>query len=133
MAAVTGMMTVPAVRPIRTEADHVLAIKEIRALWGAEPDSEEGDRLDILTDLVEVYENRHHLLDMPDPIEAIKQRMVEKGVSREDLGRVIQGSSGRVSEILNRQRRLTINMIRALVPALGLSYECLCQNYGLSK
>lgn len=120
------------VYPVRTEADYDAAIEEIEELWGSAEGTPERDRLDILVDLVETYETRHHPIGFPDPIEAIKVRMEDKGLLREDLGQIIGAGSGRVSEILGRKRRLTLEMIRTLAPALGLSHACLCQAYELS-
>jgi HTH-type transcriptional regulator / antitoxin HigA len=119
--------------PIRSEADHAAALAEVEALWGAEPGTEAGDRLDVLTTLVAAYEAEHHAIDLPDPIEAIRVRMEEKGMSREDLAALLGIGSGRVSEILNRRRRLTLPMIRALALALGLSERCLVQPYELHR
>jgi HTH-type transcriptional regulator/antitoxin HigA len=119
--------------PIRTEADHEAALAEVEALWGAGAGTEAGDRLDVLMTLVAAYEAEHHAIDLPDPIEAIRVRMEEKGMSREDLAALLGIGSGRVSEILNRRRRLTLPMIRALAPALGLSERCLVQPYELRR
>lgn len=115
--------------PLQSEADYDHALAEIEDLWGAAADTPEGGRLDVLMDLVEVYEAKHHRIDLPDPIEAIQVRMADLNMDREAFGDLLGASSGRVSEILNRKRRLTLDMIRRLSPALGLSFECLCQDY----
>ena len=120
-----------AIAPIRTEADYETALAEVVALWGAEAGTMKGDRLEVLMTLVADYEARHHAIDPPDPIEAIRIRMEEKGMRREDLATLLKVGSGRVSEILNRRRRLTFEMIRLLAPALGLSERCLIQDYAL--
>jgi HTH-type transcriptional regulator/antitoxin HigA len=111
-------------RPIRSEADHVAALDEIERLWGAAAGTPEGDRLDVLATLVEAYEERHHPMDPPDPIEAILFRMEAQGLTRKDLEPFI-GSRARVSEVLNRQRSLSIEMIRCLHDGLGISAEVL--------
>jgi HTH-type transcriptional regulator/antitoxin HigA len=120
-------------RPIRTEADYARATAEVRRLWGAEEGAEEGNRLDLLLVLVSAYEDEHDAIDPPDPIDAIIERMDSLGMSRVDLGALIGASSGRVSEILNRRRPLTIDMIRKLASGLGLSEHCLLQAYELDR
>lgn len=120
-------------RPLRTEASCAEATAEVRRLWGAEPGTADGDRLDLLLVLVGAYEDEHDAIDPPDPVEAILQRMDDLGMSRADLGSLIGASSGRVSEILNRRRPLTIDMIRKLVAGLGLSEHCLLQEYELAR
>src|ERR1700733_271147 len=100
--------------PIRDEAAYDDAIAEVRRLWGAEPDTDDGTRLDVLMVLVEDYENRNHAIEPPDPIEAIQIRMEAMALQRADLGKMLGVSSGRLSEILNRRRRLTIEMMRVL-------------------
>ncbi len=111
-------------RPIRTEADHKAALEEIERLWGAKSGTPEGDRLDILATLVDAYENQHHPIDPPDPIEAIKFRMEQQGLTRKDLEGIL-GSRTRVAEVLNRRRGLSINMIRRLHKKLGIPAEVL--------
>jgi HTH-type transcriptional regulator/antitoxin HigA len=120
-------------RPIRTEADYAQAVAEVRRLWGAEDGTDEGNRLDLLLVLVSAYEDEHHAIEAPNPIDAIVERMCDLGMSRQDLGTLIGASSGRVSEILNRRRALTIDMIRKLAPGLGLSERCLLQEYELER
>lgn len=119
--------------PIRGEAAYEKAVMEVRRLWGAEPDTKEADRLEVLMVLVDDYENKHHAIEPPDPIEAIRIRMEDKGLDRADLGEMLRIPSGRVSEILNRRRRLTVGMIRILASALGLSENCLVQPYDLTR
>src|ERR1700747_2624470 len=101
------------IRPIRTEEDHEKAVVRIRELINAAPDTPEGDELDILATLVDAYEARHHAIDAPDPITAIEFRMEQEGLTRKDLEPLI-GSRARVSEILNRKRNLTLEMVRAV-------------------
>jgi HTH-type transcriptional regulator/antitoxin HigA len=118
-------------RPIHNEAEYIAAVAEMRRLWGAETGTEEGDLLDLLLVLVGAYEDEHMAIDPPDPIEAILQRMQDLDMTRGDLGDMIGANSGRVSEILNRRRSLTIDMIRKLSAGLGLSEHCLIQEYAL--
>ncbi len=114
------------IRSIKTEADYDAALAEITTLMDTEPGTPEGDRLDVLVTLVEAYEAKHWRIDPPDPIEAIKLRMQQRGLSRRDLERVL-GSKSRVSEILNRKRPLTLEMIRRLHATLGIPAESLIQ------
>jgi HTH-type transcriptional regulator/antitoxin HigA len=111
-------------RPIRSEADHEAAVAEIERLWGAKGGTPEGDRLDVLATLVDAYEAEHDPIDPPDPIEAIRFRMEQQGLTRKDLERIL-GSRVRVSEILNRKRGLSIAMIRRLNEALGIPTDVL--------
>ena len=112
------------VRPIRTEADYEAALAEAQRLWGAATGTPEGDRLDVLATLIDAYEAAHYPMDPPDPIEAIKFRMEQQGLTRRDLQAII-GSRGRVAEVLNRRRDLSIAMIRRLHERLGISAEVL--------
>jgi HTH-type transcriptional regulator / antitoxin HigA len=120
-------------RPLRTEADYMEAIAEVRKLWGAEPDTVDGNRLDLLLVLVSAYEDERFQIDPPDPIDAIVERVRDRDMSRADLEEMLGVSSGRVSEILNRRRPLTIDMIRKLSAGLGLSEHCLIQTYELAR
>ncbi len=112
------------IRPIKTKADHRAALKEIGALMAAEPGSPEGERLDVLVTLVEAYESRHYRFDLPDPVEAIKFRMEQKGMTPKDLVPMI-GRINRVYEVLNRKRPLTLAMIQRLHDDLGIPAESL--------
>ena len=118
------------IKPIRTEADYEAALEEIKHLWGAPYGSPEGDKLDVLVTLVEAYEEKHYPIPPPDPIEAILHRMESQGLSLRDLEAYL-GSSGSVSEILNRKRPLSLNMIRKLQNGLGISADILVQPYNL--
>jgi HTH-type transcriptional regulator/antitoxin HigA len=111
-------------KPIRNMKDYERALGEVEVLWGAKAGTPKGDRLDILATLIEAYETEHYPMDPPDPIEAIKFRMEQQGLSRKDLEKVL-GTRTRVSEVLNRKRGLSINMIRALHEKLGISAEIL--------
>ena len=119
------------IRPIRTETDYQAALAEIERLFEAAPDTPEGDRLDVLTTLVEVYEKQHYRIPAPDPVEAILYYMESRGLSRRDLEPYI-GSRARVAEVLNRRRPLSLEMIRRLHSGLGLPADLLIQPYGMT-
>ncbi|MCP3961784.1 MAG: helix-turn-helix domain-containing protein [bacterium] len=112
------------IKPIKTEADHEAALAEIDSLWQAPSGSPESDRLEILATLVEAYEEKNHPIEPPDPVDAIIFRMDQLGMSRRDLEAYI-GPKGRVSEILNRARSLTLPMIRRLHEGLGIPADVL--------
>jgi HTH-type transcriptional regulator / antitoxin HigA len=120
------------VNPIKTDADFQAALADIERLWDAEPDTPDGDRLDILMTLVEAYERRHHPMPPADPIAAIEFMMEQRGMTRADLEPII-GSSGRVSEVLNRRRALSVSMIRRLSEELHIPAEILIQPYDLQR
>lgn len=113
-----------ALKPIRSERDYDAALKEVGRLWGAPVGTPRGDRLDVLTSLIELYENEHYPIDPPDPIAAIKFRMEQQGLTRKDLEGMI-GTRTRVAEVLNRRRALSISMIRRLNKELGISADVL--------
>jgi HTH-type transcriptional regulator/antitoxin HigA len=112
------------VKPIRSKADYERALAELERLWGAKSGTREGDRLDVLATLIDAYESQHFPMDPPDPIEAIKFRMEQQGLSRKDLEPLI-GTRTRVAEVLNRKRNLSISMIRRLHKHLGISADVL--------
>lgn len=111
-------------KPIRTAADYERALATVERLWGAESGTPEGDRLDVLATLIDAYEAEHYPIDPPDPIEAIKFRMEQQGLSRKDL-QVWIGTRTRVAEVLNGKRGLSIGMIRRLYEGLGIAAEIL--------
>ena len=111
-------------KPIRSEADYDRSLKEVERLWGARSGTPEGDRLDVLATLIDAYEAQHYPMDPPDPIEAIKFRMEQQGLTRKDLEPMI-GKSNRVYEILNHKRSLTLKMIWKLNQELGIPAESL--------
>ena len=119
-------------KPIRTKADYEKALSEIGRLWGAKSGTRDGDRLDVLATLVDAYEAEHYPMDPPDPIEAIKFRMEQRGLTRKDLEPLI-GTRTRVAEVLNRKRGLSINMIRRLHQQLGISADVLIKPSQKSK
>ena len=111
-------------RPIRTETDYEAALAEVGRLWDAKSGTPTGDRLDVLVTLIEAYEDKHYPMDPPDPIEAIRFRMEQQGLTRKDLEPMI-GTRNRIAEVLNRKRGLSIEMIRSLHDKLGISAEVL--------
>lgn len=112
------------IRPIRTKADHRRALEEIEGLMGARRGTPEGDRLDVLSTLVEAYEAKHYPLDLPDPVEAIKYHMEQQGLSPDDLIPFL-GRRSRVHEVLSRKRALTLKMVWQLRRGLGIPAESL--------
>jgi HTH-type transcriptional regulator / antitoxin HigA len=112
------------VKPIRSEADYQAALSEIERLWGAKAGTPDGDRLDVVATLIDAYESENEPMDPPDPIEAIKFRMEQQGLTRKDLEALL-GSRARVAEVLNRKRDLSIGMIRRLHERLGISADVL--------
>lgn len=116
------------IKPIKTEADYEAALEEIEQLFQSESGTPESDRLEVLTTLVEAYEEQHYSIPSPDPIEAILYHMESRGLSRRDLEPYI-GSRARVSEILSRKRPLSLQMIRRLHAGIGIPAEVLIQPY----
>ncbi len=114
-------------KPIRSETEYRRALDEMERLWGARAGTPDGDRLDILATLIAAYEAEHDPIDPPDPIEAIRFRMEQEGLTRKDLERILGGRS-RVSEILNRKRGLSLRMIRRLHRELGIPAEILIRS-----
>jgi HTH-type transcriptional regulator / antitoxin HigA len=112
------------IRPIKTEADYQATLKEVEGLMSVEADTPEGDRLDVLVTLIEHYEQRHYPIDFPDPVDAIKFRMEQQGLTVEDLVPVI-GRKNRVYEILARKRPLTLRMIEGLHETFSIPAESL--------
>jgi len=114
------------IKPIRNAKDHEAALAEVERLWGGKSGTPRGDRLDVLATLIEAYEDQHFPMDPPDPIEAIKFRMEQQGLTRKDLEEMI-GTRTRVAEVLARRRGLSIAMIRRLHSKLGIPAEVLIQ------
>lgn len=114
------------IRPVKTEGDYDAALERIEALWGAAPGTSEGDELDVLLTLVSVYEQEHHPVPPPSPVEAIRFVMEQKGLRQADLVPFF-GSRAKVSEVLNGKRTLTLSMVRALHGGLGIPAEVLIQ------
>lgn len=112
------------IKPIKTEQDYQNAIKRIEELWGAKKDTPEGDEMDLLVTLVEAYEIKHYPIAPPDPIDAIKFRMEQMGMTNADMIKYL-GSQSRVSEILNRKRALSLKMVKSLYKGLKIPAEVL--------
>jgi HTH-type transcriptional regulator / antitoxin HigA len=125
-------LTLSEVKPIRSEADYEGALAEMERLWGARSGTPDGDRLDVLATLIDAYESEHHPIDPPDPIEAIKFRMEQQGLTRKDLEGIL-GTRTRIAEVLNRRRGLSINMIRRLHEKLGISAEVLIRRCRINR
>ena len=114
-------------KPLRTERGYENALAEVERWWGAKRGTPQGDRLDILATLIDVYEAEHYPMDPPDPIEAIRFRMEQQGMTRKDREGIL-GTRTRVSEVLTRKRGLSINMIRRLHERLGISARKICSS-----
>jgi HTH-type transcriptional regulator / antitoxin HigA len=112
------------IRPIKTEQDYNDSIKRIEELWGAKKDTPQGDELDLLVTLVESYEIKHYPIAPPDPVDAIKFRMEQMDMTKADMVKYL-GSQSRVSEVLNRKRKLTLSMVKSLYKGLRIPAEIL--------
>ncbi len=112
------------IRPIKTEEDYNESIKRIDELWGSKKDTPQGDELDLLITLVESYEMKHYPIAPPDPVDAIKFRMEQMGMTKTDLAKYF-GSQSRVSEVLGGKRKLTLKMIKSLYKELKIPAEIL--------
>jgi HTH-type transcriptional regulator/antitoxin HigA len=120
------------IAPIKNDNDYLNALERLEVIFDAAPNSIEGEEAEILTMLIDNYENQYFPIDAPDPIEAIKIRMEEMNIKQKDLVGIIGGKSS-VSEILNRKKRLTVDMIRELEKVLNISASVRVNNYKLSK
>ncbi|MCG2461454.1 transcriptional regulator [Flavobacteriaceae bacterium F89] len=118
-------------KPIKSEQDYRNGLERLEIIFDAPIDTREGDEAEILSLLIESYENEHYPIESPDPIEAIKIRMEELNMRQKDLVGIIGGKS-RVSEILNRKKKLTVDMIRELERILQISASVLVNNYPLA-
>lgn len=116
------------IRPIKTENDYSQALDRLEDIFGAKEGTKEGDELEILGILIDNYENEKFPIDLPDPIEAIKFRMEQLGYTQNDLAKVI-GLKSRASEILNKKRKLSLDMIRNLHDRMKIPTEVLIQSY----
>ncbi len=116
------------ISPIRNEKDYQKALDRLEDIFEAKKDTKEGDELEILSILIDRYENENFPIGMPDPIEAIKFRMEQMGMNQKDLAELV-GFKSRVSEILNKKRKLTLDMIRKLNTNLHIPTEVLIQDY----
>lgn len=122
------------VYPVRSEADHDRALRDIESLMemGVRPGTPEGDRLDVLVGLVERYEQENHAIEAPDPIALLEHVMDARGLTRRDLQEAL-GPSGRVSEVLNRRRPLTLSQIRRLHRLYDLPADVLVREYPVAQ
>ena len=120
------------IRPIRTARDHRAALKTVESLMGSRCNTPEGERLDVLVTLIEAYERQKFPLDLPDPVEAIRFRMDQNGLTAKDLQPMI-GRLNRVYEILNRKRPLTLDMIWKLHRGLGIPADSLIKQPARSQ
>jgi HTH-type transcriptional regulator/antitoxin HigA len=120
------------IRPIKTEKDYQKSLKRLEIIFDALPNTKDSDEAEILSLLIENYENQYYPIDAPNPIEAIKIRMEEMDIKQKDLVGIIGGKS-RVSEVLNRKKRLTVDMIRELEKVLHISASVLVNNYELAS
>ena len=120
------------IKPIRTKRDYAATLKEIERLFNARPGTADGDRLEVLTTLTNAYEEKHHAVPLPNPIDAILYYMDSRRLTRRGLEEYI-GSRARVSEVLNRKRPLTMEMIRNLHKGMGIPAEVLIQPYRTVK
>jgi len=120
------------IKPIHSEADHAAALERIEALMDAEPGTPEGDELDILATLVEVYEQRHYPMDAPNPVEFIKNVMEFQGIGQAEFGRLLRSRS-RASEILNLRRPLSLSQIRQIASAWKVPADPLIKEYDLAS
>lgn len=119
------------IKPIRTAVDHKRALKEIERLWDkVEPGTPDGDRFEVLGTLVDAYEEEHFPIPAPDPIEAIRFRMDQEGLTNNDLLPIFK-TRARVSEVMGKRRRLNLTMIRRLHQRLEIPIECLVKDYKL--
>jgi len=116
------------IKAIKTEEDYNQALKRLEEIFHAPKDSEAGDEAEILSILIDKYEDEHYPIEAPDPIEAIKFRMEQLEMTKKDLAQII-GYKSRVSEIFSRRRKLTLKMIRNLHDKLKIPYEALIDKY----
>jgi len=116
------------IKPIRSEKEYKKALIRLEELFDAKTGTEKGDELEILSILIDNYENEHFPIDSPDPIDAIKFRMDQLGIKQKDLANII-GFKSRVSEIINKKRKLSLSMIRKLHHQLNIPTEVLIQEY----
>lgn len=116
------------IKAIKTEEDYSKALKRLEEIFHAPSNTKEGDEAEVLSILIEKYEDEHYPIEAPDPIEAIKFRMEQMEMSKKDLAKII-GYKSRVSEIFNRKRKLTLKMIRNLHEKLNIPYESLLTEY----
>ena len=116
------------IRPLQNEADYEAMLSRVDGLMNAEPGTREGDELEVLTMLIERYEQKHHSIEAPDPVEFLKNTMEFRGIGQNGLALVL-GSRSRASEILNRRRPLTLDQIRKITSAWQVPSDALIGQY----
>jgi len=120
------------VKPIKTKKEYLAALKAFDEVFDSPPNSKDGDKAELLAILIEDYENKHYAIEPPDPIEAIKIRMEELSLLQKDMVGII-GEKGKVSEILNKKRKLNLSMVRKIHKRLNISPEVLIKDYKLQS
>lgn len=118
------------IKPIKTQKDYKAALEQIESLFDAKPNTPRGDLLDVLITLVEVYEEKHYKIDFPEPVDAFNYWMESRGLTRKDLEEYL-GSRGRVAEVLNKKRGLSLQMIQKLNIGLHIPAEILIKKQHL--
>lgn len=116
------------IKLIKSEEDYQASLKRLESIFDAEPDTQEDDQLEVVSFLIDAYEKEHFPIEAPDPIEAVKFRMEQLGIKQKDLAEVL-GFKSRVSEVLSRKRKLTLEMIRNLHKRLNIPSNVLIQEY----
>ncbi|MEH6407071.1 MAG: helix-turn-helix domain-containing protein [Leeuwenhoekiella sp.] len=116
------------ITPVKNENDYQNALNRLEEIFDAKMGTKQGDELEILSILIDKYENEHFPIEMPDPIEAIKFRMEQMGLKQKDLAEIL-GFTSRVSEVLNKKRKLTLEMVRNLNTKLHIPTDVLIQDY----
>ncbi|MGL5890179.1 MAG: helix-turn-helix domain-containing protein [Bacteroidia bacterium] len=116
------------IKPIKTESDYQQALARLEQIFDAKPGTADGDELEVLAILIEHFENQRFSVDLPDPVEAIQFRMEQLGLRQNDIAKLV-GSKSHFSEVLNRKRKLTLEMIRRISKALAIPAEVLIQTY----
>ena len=120
------------IKPIKTEQHYFEALERLEEIFDAEENTPEGDEAEILSLIIDNFENKHYPIEAPDPIEAIRIRMEEMDLKQKDMIEII-GSKSKTSEVLNRKKRLTLDMIRNLQEKLNLSASLLIKNYPIKN
>lgn len=120
------------IRPIKTEQQYFQALKKLEEIFDAKENTPEGDEAEILSLLIDTFESEHYQIEAPDPIEAIRIRMEEMDLKQKDMVEII-GSKSKTSEVLNRKKRLTLDMIRNLQEKLNLSASVLITKYPINN
>ena len=120
------------IRPIKTEQQYFEALEQLELIFDAKENTPEGDEAEILSLLIDTFENKHYQIEAPDPIEAIRIRMEEMNLKQKDMVEII-GSKSKTSEVLNRKKRLTLDMVRNLQEKLNLSASLLITTYPINN